>query len=331
MKIKILTSWGKGEGKPFPFHLDWNGVEFDANPDCREYDWLMVYDEFPRNHEVEHLACPPTHTILVTQEPPSIKIYSPIYTGQFNYVLTTHDPELFPHKNYRRGTGCLIWLNNRSVEENRLCRDFEKTELISAICSNKKNKHTEHFKRFTLIEHLRKNMPDLEWYGWGFRPLQKKHKALDAYKYHLAIENHIHPYHWTEKVADSFLSLCLPFYAGDPQLERVLPPESFIRIPLDNRDEALRIIRKAIKEDEYTKRLPAIHQARRLIIEKYNLWAQVLDIVAEHEQNRYGEEPEQPVRGAVLQGRHKLRRNPITALRMAFHNIRMQIRRKRLS
>lgn len=330
MRIKVLTSWEFGEGKPFPDRLEWNGVEFIMEPDCREYDWLVVYDELGREHEVEELACPPSHTILVTQEPPSIKVYNTVYTHQFQYVLTTQEPDILRHPNYRRGTGCLIWLNNRSIPENCECREFEKTELISAICSNKKHKHTEHFKRFSLIEHLQENIPGFVWCGWGFKPLPHKYEAMDAFKYHVAIENHIHPYHWSEKVSDAFLSLCLPFYAGDPQLERVLPADSFIRIPIDDPAEALRIIRAAIEADEYTKRLPAIREARRLIVERYNLWSQILEVVAEHERNRFGEPPEELVPGAKIKGRRKLRRNPINALRGAWYYMvtRMRLRRK---
>lgn len=323
MNIKILTSWKTSDaGGFFPVRVNWHGIQFITDRHCRDYDWLVVYDEMPRDYPRENLACPPDHTILVTQEPPSIKLYSPAYTRQFNYVLTTHDPHILRHRHYRRGTGTLIWLNGRSPEENAACPDFPKSELISAICSNKQGKHTEHFKRFRLIQYLQQNIHELKWYGWGFKPLPQKYQAMDAYRYHLAIENHIHPYHWTEKLADAYLSLCLPFYAGDPQLERILPPESFIRIPIDQPEKALCIIQKAIANNEYEKRLPAIRQARQLIVERYNLWQQILDTIAEHETRNPGSFC---IPGACIIERHRLRHNPINLLSELGNKVRVHL------
>ena len=61
---------------------------FTSDPDCRAYDWLAVYDELPTTGE--SLACPPEHTILVTVEPSSIKVYGRAYVIQFCAVLTSH-------------------------------------------------------------------------------------------------------------------------------------------------------------------------------------------------------------------------------------------------
>ncbi len=323
MRVKVLTSWSNCNAfQCLPDVLRMGDLEFVTDSGCRDYDWLVVYDELPRKQAFEELACPPGHTILVTQEPASIKLYNPAYTEQFNYVLTTQDPTVLRHRHYRRGTGCLVWLNGRTVEENMACPEFEKTEDLSVICSNKQQKHTSHHKRFSLISYLAENIPGLTWYGWGFRPLGRKYEAMDAYRYHITSENDVQPYHWTEKVSDAFLSLCLPFYAGDPELERVLPPQSFIRIPMDDPAEALRIIREAIANNEYEKRLPAIREARRLIVERYNLWAQVAAVIAEHEAAHPGEER---VPGAVIRERHALRRNPVNLLREGWYTLKNRL------
>ena len=71
----------------------------------------------------------------------------------------------------------------------------------------------------------------------------------------------------------------MPFYAGAPDIGKVLPPESFIPIPLDAPDEAEHIIADAVRNDEYSRRLPSIREARRLIIEKYNTYSQVVAVV----------------------------------------------------
>ena len=117
------------------------------------------------------------------------------------------------------------------------------------------------------------------------------------------------------------LCLTLPFYAGDPKLEQVLPPESFIRIPVDDPPEALRIIKSAVENDEYSRRLPALVEARRLVIERYNLYSQVLQVVAEHEAAATSERP-----AGRIYNRHYLRRNPANLLEEAFNKLRVHRR-----
>lgn len=287
--------------------MEWDGVEFVCDPNCREYDWLVVYDEMPRKHVVEPLACPAAHTILVTQEPESIKIYPSCYTHQFNYVLTTHAPAVLRHPGYHRAAGAIVWLNNRSPLENRACHEYVKTRQLSAIFSTKRHTHTLHAKRMEFIEYIEKRLPELERFGRGIRPIAEKYDALDSYRYHIAIENHCQAYHWTEKLADPILSLSLPFYAGDPRITKILPPESIIPVPLEDPPSAYEIMRRAMDSHEYEKRLPALREARRLLCERYNLWNQILEVVAEHERSINPLEPSH----THIYERHYLRRNPV--------------------
>lgn len=298
---------------------EWNGLEFTCDISCRDYDWLVVYDEMRSEHRIETLACDPAKTILITQEPPSIKLYPPVYTRQFNYVLSTHDPELMRHPHHEQAEGCYTWLNQRSYDENAMGKDYPKSEDISIVISGKAMKHTEHYKRFQLVSFLQKHIPELVWYGRGVRDLERKCDAMDSYRYHLTIENHIHPFHWSEKLSDALLSLCLPFYVGDPRVDDIIPAESFIRIPIDDHEEALRIIKEAIANNEYEKRLPAIREARRLIIERYNLFSQIKRIISEHDSR-----PDDGWTASSKQiiCRRHLRYRPIPLLRTAWNALR---------
>lgn len=319
MKIKLLSSWTK---RCLPVHLEWQGAEFTRDRACRDYDWLVVYDEISKDIPAEELACPPEHTILITQEPPNIKVYPPAYTCQFNYVLTTHTPHELRHPHHRRGAGCFTWMNGRHPEYYLTAPKPEKTECISAICTRKIMKHTEHYSRFMLFNYLQENLTGFVWRGQGINPLEHKYEAMDAFRYHVVVENYTQPYHWSEKLADAFLSYCMPFYSGDPRLEEILPAESFIRIPLHSPEQALYIIRAAITAKEYEKRLPAICEARRRILRKYNLWSQVLATIEEHEQNPLPA-PE-PARRRIL-GRHQVRKNPLNWPGIMWNRIRLAL------
>ena len=94
----------------------------------------------------------------------------------------------------------------------------------------------------------------------------------------------------------------------------MLPSESFIPIPLDDPQEAERIIRAAIADNEHEKRLPAIREAKRLILEKYNTFQQIVSVIREVQ----GEESVRPLqpteRQQYIESQHRLRGHPSEAL-----------------
>lgn len=316
VRVKMLYKGVKAADGAPPVVFEHNGCRFIYDAACREYDWLVVYDEMPRkvgsvSGEAEPLACPRERTILVTAEPPSIKLYPACYTRQFGYVLTTHTPEQLPHPNHLYGEGCLLWCAGYTREEAFSMPEFEKTEGLSIVCSAKQQTHTLHNSRYQLVKYLSEHLPQMDWYGYGVRELKKKCDVLSPYRYHIGIENYVAPYHWTDKISDPILGLCLTFYHGDPRLEEVFPAESFIRIPIDDPPEACRIIREAMENGEYEKRLPAIREARCRLLERYNIFSRVAALIAEKAQEPAAAMPARPV---LLKGRHRLRRNPLNMI-----------------
>ena len=274
--IKVLCQNRRRTAEPFEYRP---GYVFNTDPDCRTYDWLVAYDELHVDHE--DLACPRERTILLTGEPTSIKSYSKAYTRQFGHLLTNRPYEAEKHPHYHLGRGYYYWFHGRNYEESLKPVTALKNRIVSACISNKQMCHTQHRLRFALATALSRSVSGFDWYGRGVRTFGRKYDVLDPYRYHVAIENHIAPHHWSEKIADAFLCECLPFYAGDPLLTEVFPQESFIPIPIDDPDEAARIIRSAIAEDAYARRREAVLEAKRRILEKYNFWAQVISVVDE--------------------------------------------------
>ena len=248
--------------------------EFVYDPDCPDYDWLVVFDEMPVERET--LRCPRERTILCTWEPVSIKSYSKAYTRQFGHLLTNRPSEAEKHPGYRLGRGYFLWFVH---DVPKLGAAVDKPNTVSAVCSAKQMRHTRHHDRFELVKALGAEVDGFDWYGKGVRPLDRKEDALVPYKYHVAIENHIAPHHWSEKFADAILCECLPFYAGDPTLAEIFPKESFIPIPIDDPAAAVRIVKEAIAGGEYAKRRGAILEAKRLILKKYNFWHQVVGVI----------------------------------------------------
>lgn len=272
VRIKVLCNLF---GASLPSTCCGGNYEFVYDPACADYDWLVVFDELPTDCEV--LRCPRERTILCTWEPVSIKSYSKAYTRQFGHLLTNRPPEAENHPHCHLGRGYFPWFVQAVPEVGAA---VGKPRAVSAVCSSKRMRHTRHYERFELLSALAKGVPGFDWFGKGVRPLARKEDALIPYKYHVAVENHLAVHHWSEKFSDAILCECLPFYSGDPAITEIFPAACFIPIPVGDPAEAVRIVKEAIANDEYSKRREAILEAKRLILSKYNFWRQVAGVIA---------------------------------------------------
>jgi hypothetical protein len=324
--------------RQFPQRIPvWGNCEFIFDRFERRYDWLVVDNDLPAQQgedqrtAIETLACPPEHTLFITREPSSIATYGTDFLNQFGHVLTGQEDWAIRHRHKIHSQPALRWYyGDTSRSGFKDLRDYDyfvahpptdKTRVISTVCSAKRQKHTLHHARVMFIERLCARLPELERFGEGVREMSDKAEAMDAYQYHIAIENHICDHWWTEKLSDSFLALTLPFYSGAPNAVEYFPAESFIPIDLGDFEGSLQKIRSAIENNEYEKRLPAIREARRLVLEKYNLVAVVAKIVEERHNPAARPQP-----GYVIRGRIALRKNPVVALRIAYEKTVMRLR-----
>ncbi|MGE5318981.1 MAG: glycosyltransferase family 10 domain-containing protein [Hyphomicrobiaceae bacterium] len=333
LRVKVLTSLPADIlMHQFPHNEPvWGQCEFIFERDARDYDWLLVYDDLPerkgepKKTTREELACPRAHTLLVTSEPSSVKIYGDSYTRQFGAVLTSQPDWALPHPQRIFSQPALHWFYGVGSREilpfDRMldAPPVEKTRDVSMVYSPKAMRHTLHHHRARFMHWLVEHMPELDTFGrQTARPLDDKAECLRDYRYHVAIENFIGEHHWTEKLADPFLGLALPFYCGCPNAGAYFPEDSFIRIDIRDPQGALATIRAAIANNEYEKRLPALMEARRRVMFEYNLFA-----VAAREIARLHRIDAQPEPGAAILSRRALRlSSPMVALRDFYGKLR---------
>lgn len=297
---------------------EWGNCRFSFDPEDRDYDWLVVYEDLRTANKdgkrgfQEILACSRRHTMLTTSEPSSIKHYGNAYASQFGCVLTSQEQWALPHPDRIFSQAGLIWMYgvgaNREISFDHMLAHppAEKTHDLSLVFSPKRMRHTLHHRRFNCMRDLMRLLPEMHVYGRGARLLDDKAEALDSYRYHVAIENYIGPHHWTEKLADAFLGLALPFYAGCPNAADYFPAESFIPIDMKDPIGAARIIRQAILDNEYEKRLPAIIEARRRVLFEHNLFA-----VVSREIGKRHLPDSQTSDSGVIYSRHALRKKSV--------------------
>lgn len=342
LRIKFLGKFkpgrdGEGWLKCFPGRQPrWGNCDFIFDRECREYDWLVVYDDLPslagERHPlwVEELACPPENTLLITVEPSSIKTYGRTYLRQFNWLLTTQETwATGKHQGLIFQQPALIWFYADSSprgDYDTLCAHvpLDKTLDLSTVCSNKRQGHTLHRMRYHFTQALKTRLPFMDIYGHGVRPLVDKADALDPYRYHLAIENHLGLHHWTEKLADPFLGACMPIYYGCPNAEDYFPPESFIRIDIADVDGAADTILRAIRDKAWQRNLPAILESRRRVLEQYGPIATVVRLVNE----RHVATSKRAASPIFIHSRRRLHTQPLPGLRYALEKLYVRARHR---
>jgi len=179
-----------------------------------------------------------------------------------------------------------------------------------------------HHRRAALMRGLMQRLPEMDLFGRDTaHALDDKADCLREYRYHVAIENFIGEHHWTEKLADAFLGETLPFYAGCPNAAAYFPEQSFIPIDLRDARRAVYTIQKAIAENEYEKRAPAIREARRRVMFEYNLFA-----VLAREISQRHDAAAKPMPGLDILSRRAMRSsNPGVALRDVYGKVRGRI------
>lgn len=341
--VKFLSGGPAGKNRSrwlrqFPGRKpEWGNCRFVLDEEAREYDWLVVYDDLPREQvgrfslRVETLACPRARTILVTTEPSSIKPYGTDYLAQFGMVVTYQEPWAISHPNLVFSHCGEHWHYGVRLPEPTTYDELKNTPLpakqrvLSTVCSSKKERHTLHYSRFAFTQKLVAAMPELEVFGRGVRPVLDKREAIDPYRYHIAIENQISPHYWSEKLADVFLGFALPIYGGCPNVGDYFPAESYIPIDIHDAEGAIATIREAIATNQYEKRLPAILEGRRLVLDEHNLFALLQRLIRDRDLGPGGFAP-----GAKIYSRHALRRKrPLTAVRFLIEKMRWQARNVR--
>ena len=259
----------------------YGACEFIFDADSTEYDFLVAYEDLPplagakKIERRETLACAAANTLLITTEPASIRIDGPHYLRQFGHVWTAKHPSLVRHPHQIRTTPPLRFFYGRNMVGGPHLPLSEhpptKSLSLSAMSSTKAMEHTVHAKRLAFMRAIKDRMGDeLDLYGRGLNPVDDKAEAMASYRYHIAVENHVEPGHFTEKLTDCFVAGCLPFYYGDPNYAAVFPESSVIPIDIFDLDKTIETIRVAIESDQFTQRQAALSQARDITLERYN-------------------------------------------------------------
>jgi hypothetical protein len=265
----------------------WGNCRFVVDEPVESCDFWVVHDGM---RETESTRCPPGATLLMTGEPPSVKLYRPGFVAQFGAVLTCH--RQLVHPRVTLGQTALPWHLGRRQQALRnlgFAHDYDelkgitswaKDRLISVITSDKRQT-AGHVRRLALVRRLKAHFGDrLDVFGRGIREVEDKWEAIAPYRYHIVIENGVYPDYWTEKLADCLLAGAFPLYLGCPNVDEYFPAATMARLDARNPARAIATIEQAIAEQRYERSVDAIASARQLVLDRYNLFPVIADLLA---------------------------------------------------
>lgn len=280
MLIKVIKNWNSPNlMRQTPGCSGyWNGIRFtwDAVDEC---DAVIILNLVP---EMTAVNCAPENVWALIQEPYVQGESDWMIKGHGQYAhVFTHYPVKSAGTKYIRCQPAVPWHVNKSYDELKSTAVPNKQKSISWITSNLRL-FPGHDCRMDFLNFLRSQDLAIDLYGKGINYIEDKWDGLAPYRYSLAIENSSGPDYWTEKLADCFLSWTVPIYYGCTNLEEYFPAKSFIRIDINQPEAALEVITYTLSTDNWEARMPALVEARNLVLERYQFFPQMQNLVDHH-------------------------------------------------
>lgn len=270
----------------------WDNCHFIINQQVSECDYWVVCESLINPEET---LCPKENTILITHEPPTLGSYSSLFVKQFATVITCH--KNIEHKNpifQQQGLPWHVGRRQRNHVNLSWSKDYD--ELISidrfqkgkeiSVISSSKDGSVGHRQRLEFIRILKNYFRErIDIFGRGINEIEDKWDALDRYKYHIALENCTVEDYWTEKLSDAYLAGCYPIYYGCPNIEKYFDRSSLAKIDITRPDQAIHIIEACLKEHRYENAQQHIKNARKDVLDKYNVFAMACDLINKNQCN----------------------------------------------
>lgn len=294
-RVAVYESWGD-----FPDSLHfltpsssacWEKVMFAPAALVENPDFVLVLNT-PTQDRVS-VTVPPERVWFAIGEPPT-ETHRPLHRGQGEgtTVITCDmgvpDKEPVERHYIHAPVMTRTWHVKRTLDELASMEQPDKPKVLSWVTSNI-TLLEGHRRRMAFLEKLRGRV-EFDLYGRGFNPIADKWDAIAPYRYSIAFENMSTSLYFTEKIMDCFVCLTLPFYFGDPTIEKFFPKDSMILIDPDD-PMVFDRIKDVAASDLWKERQAALVEARDLVLHKYNMYRRLAD----HFLDAASTEPSRPV------------------------------------
>ena len=265
----------------------WKNYRFYINQDIEECDFWIVFSKGQKQNETSKVS--PDNLIFITGEPAPIYHYSKRGIRQYAKVIACRKDIKHPGLIYDQPGQ--PWHLGRIINPDgsfSFVKDYDyfknndqyskKKKLISVISSNKAFTKG-HNDRIKFVQQIKKYFGDkVDVFGRGINEIEDKWDAVANYKYHIALENSSVLDYWSEKLTDSYLAEAFPFYYGCKNIDKYFSAGCYIPIDIYDVDKTIKIIEKAIAEDVFENSADLLKEAKRRVLDEYNIFALIAGV-----------------------------------------------------
>lgn len=305
IKVFLCCSWDTDpihflKEKYAPLTPNSKGIwkKIKAVTNIKDAEWVVIIDDIHPNQLNQIINFDNNRIICIPREPARIK---PKYMNyNFKYKFTYDN---FYH----------CWSSIMCIKKNYdELLDFNKLPIKNKLCSTVTSglifntgiykERVEFIKKLSKQSQLRDKI-DIFGYNWSKNELGEMYKGtLDGfnkgtankldkfingttkwdgivnYSYSIAIENCIKKNYFSEKITDCILAWTIPIYCGCPNINDYLPSDCYYVIDIHSPD-VFKDIEKIINTPITNKQIKSLEQARELILNKFNVWENIHQIV----------------------------------------------------
>lgn len=268
----------------------WGNNQFIVNRHVDHCDWWIVcHSSSVIRPEVTR--CDPDHIVYISMEPTEQWVPARFHAQFSKLVLCDRKVQ---HRDIQYTNGLSWWIGINVHHENghhfsagysldydmlKTMKPLSKQKSISVICS-KNRSLPGHEKRLEFLDRLIMHpiSKHIDFFGGGHNPIPDKWDAIAPYKYHLVLENSVIPDYWSEKLADAYLGFALPIYYGCPNISKYFSSTSLCSIDIDDFKSSVSVLNDLIQRDPYEDYIQQILEARKLILDNYNIFQLMTEI-----------------------------------------------------
>jgi GR25 family glycosyltransferase involved in LPS biosynthesis len=272
IKVRPVGQWGPSskiveEWSKIGRNGTWGNIILTSDENC-DVTCLINYPQHG-----SRITTPLSKTIVYHMEPRFL-------TSTFGELANPSDEKFLSVQTHDRAHNNIEWHVSPSFDDfinesvNLEKKPSSSGTELSTVLSNQYS-WPGHKLRIDFVKYLRSKGVLIDVYGksadvfnphMGELPNHCKDKALFSYKYTFNAENFAEKNYFTEKLTDGILSECVTFYWGCPNVSDYIPEEAFIRLPLENFEESYNILTSSIRNDEWSKRIGVIREAKFKIL-----------------------------------------------------------------
>jgi glycosyltransferase involved in cell wall biosynthesis len=276
IKVGVYECWGDfvdslhfmtPDGTPLV-----DGVMFAPMEEVENPDFVLVLNT-PAQEQVSATIAPERLWFAIGEPPTAI--HRPLHRGQGTHStivtcdLSLPDGDAFERRYIHAPVMTRTWHVKRQYQELEAMEPLDKPKKLSWVTSNLRILDGHRY-RMQFLEKLRERV-DFDLFGRGFNPIDDKWDAIAPYRYSIAFENVAAPLYFTEKLMDCFVCQTMPFYFGDPEIEKRFPSKSMVRIDPED-PKVFDMIRDISASELWKERQGDIAEARELVLKKYNMY-----------------------------------------------------------